>query len=72
MAYICNFLFEDDDLQINEEIKITVFSDYFEVECKHEIVREEIINFLEWLDVELETLNDIKLKELLFNEFKIL
>jgi len=71
MSYILNYEYINIDMEIEENIKITVFPYEFILECDNEMVRQSMISFLEYLDVDLNELNSEKLENIIKNEFKI-
>lgn len=69
--YKLRYNFYDLELDIKTKIYITVLKDEFIVECDNDLVKEQIINFLEWLDIELQTLDNSRLKDIIKSEFRI-
>ncbi len=71
MAYKLSYDYRDIDFQIAEIIDIQVYETEFIVDCDHSKLKKDIINFLEYFDMDLIELNSQSLKEILDSEFKI-
>ena len=71
MAYKLDYTYTDLDLSLSEDISIEVYKYEFEVLCNNKIIQEQVINFLEYLDVELITLDEVSLASILDRKFKV-
>jgi len=71
MAYKLDYTYIDLELSLNEDIIIEVYEYEFEVLCNNKLIQEQLINFLAYLDVELITLDEVSLTNILDREFKV-
>lgn len=71
MSYKLDYHYINIDLDISEVATITVFNYEFTVECENERLRQEMIHFLEYLDVDITELNTWRLEDILRDEFKL-
>ena len=72
MAYKLDYTYIDLELSLNEDIIIEVYEYEFEVLCNNKLIQEQLINFLEYLDVELIKFDEVSLTNILDREFKVM
>jgi hypothetical protein len=71
VSYKLKHHYSNSELEIEEDIDITVYSDEFIILCNNKKLEQSMATFLEYLDVELCTLDKYKLKYILQHEFKL-
>ena len=72
MAYKLDYTYIDLELSLNEDIIIEVYEYEFKVLCNNKLIQEQLINFLEYLDVELIKFDEVSLTNILDREFKVM